>query len=753
MMRRIFLMTLMLLFSCIMYAQVTIIPKPVHCKENVGFFEINTQTRIIVPDKSQLSNGNYLVRLLKLNNGVEVSRKSALNSVFFTYNRKLPKEGYRLTVEKNNIKIQASGGAGFFYAIQSLRQMLPVTLKQGSKSSDYKIPCLELDDNPRFSWRGMHLDFSRHFFSLSEVKDFLDHMALYKMNKFHMHLTDDQGWRVEIKKYPELTANGAFRKPSRHDVECNKRAKHDKLLEIDSQKFIDKNGEQFYGGFFTQEDIKEIITWASERYIEVIPEVDVPGHFRAAMDQYPNLTCFGKSGQGISNANRSIPACLGNENAYRFIKDVLFEIGDLFPSRYIHIGGDEVLTENWEKCPKCQKVIEDKGLNNEHELQSYFNQRIEKDLKKRGKKVIGWDEIVLGGISKGATMMWWRNWHPEAVKKALKNGNEMIFTPLNPYYFDYVNGADGMEKVYNYSSKIIPEYFSDEQAKLVKGIQGCLWSEYLPNVKRMQYMAFPRLLALAETAWSPLNIQNINDFKSRLQSHYARFDALGINYALKKIEGIQQNMVFADSMLVTLKTKEEGAKIYYSLNGLDPLIVDSCQYSVPIKIGDNVTLKAVAVKNGKKDKVYRASILKQEIQEAISSEAIAFKGLNYWSFNTPLVPDDYWLTSPENISKIIVPEPTDGNDHSLMYKGYIQVDKDGLYTITTGLRGESYVTVDDCLIVKNTLTDGVNKGQVVLRAGIHKIDMCFEHVKSGSKLKVTFEGEDKKKLSINDLIY
>ncbi|MCT4587143.1 MAG: family 20 glycosylhydrolase [Carboxylicivirga sp.] len=735
---------------------VNIIPKPGRCEVKEGSCLLTENTVWVCTDEEATREGKRLYKLLGYNDFKLIEKKPSEDYIRFQKVKNLKPEAYRLSIHKKGVDIQASGKAGFFYAVQSLRQLLPENISISKKES-YTLPCVDIEDEPRFAWRGMHMDFSRHFFDVNEVKSFLDNMALYKLNKYHMHLTDDQGWRIEIKKYPLLTEQGAWRQPSRHDIECNKRAIDDKLLVIDEDKFKVVNGKKLYGGFFTQEDIKEIIAYATERNIEVIPEIDVPGHFRAAMDQYPHFTCFGKSGQGISNANRSIPACLGNSEAYQFIKDILTEVGELFPSQYIHIGGDEVLTENWEVCPKCQKVVDEHHLESAHELQSYFNRDIEAFLKTKGKKVIGWDEIVLGGISESATMMWWRSFRKEgheAVKKCIENGNEMVFAPLSPYYFDYGNGADPIENVYNKSANIIPEYVTKKQEKLIKGIQACLWAEYIPNNERLEYMTYPRMLALAETAWSPVKVQDYKDFNSRLQQHYPRMDARGINYALRKIEGIERKMLVIDSLSIELTTKEPNAALYYTLDGTVPTVLESNKYSQQFIIADNATINAIAVKNGKANKVYKATVIKQSYKEAIKDEA-PFSGLQCWKFNTNKVDDsNICKYAPELVAKTIGKYSTkDGRDYALLYMGFIEVDKDGEYKFSASVRGDCHLFIDGFKVIENTRHDGIGSGYAPLKAGLHKVEIRFENVKSGwgANIKIQQPG-GKKKETIDAII-
>jgi len=475
--------------------QVSIIPKPSSLNLNKGSFKIEPNTALITNNESQQKAANYLTGLFNKAAGFNLKLQNSIadGAILFETVEGLKEGAYKLVVTPTSINIKATDESGFFNGVQTIRQLLPVEIEsKETVSVDWFVPSVTIEDEPRFKWRGMHNDLSRHFIDVNEVKEFLDYLALYKMNTYHMHLTDDQGWRIEIKKYPLLTEKGAWRTPNNQDTICIERAQENKLYTIDEAKFKTIDGERKYGGFFTQEQIKDIVAYADDRCITVVPEIDMPGHFKAAIDNYPFLSCTGQSGWDTVFTH---PACLGKDSTYEFMKNILDEVVDLFPYEYIHIGGDEVNIASWKVCPHCQKVIKENNLKDEHELQSFFNRDIEQFLHSKGKKLMGWDEIVEGGLTKDAAVMWWRGWRPEAPKKAAENGNDLVITPTDAYYFDYLNEGNTLEKIYNYEP--VPENFTAEEEANVLGIQANLWSEWIPSFKRLQYQAFPRMLAVA----------------------------------------------------------------------------------------------------------------------------------------------------------------------------------------------------------------------------------------------------------------
>jgi len=502
-----------------------------------GKFTINSTTVIAVeagnPDAA--NSGSYLAAVINRSTGLNIKGTSVMasapsdNMILITSSKSdasLGNEGYKLTVSPKSAVISAPKGAGLFYGVQTLLQLFPPEIfsKTKSDNTDWSAPCVEIRDYPRFPWRGLHLDVGRHFFTKDEVLRFLDAMALHKLNRFHFHLTEDQGWRIEIKKYPKLTEVGAWRPGIGFG------------LDPKSSDQYDSKGR--YGGFFTQKDIKEIVAYAEKRYITVVPEIELPGHSRAALAAYPELSCTGgpfdiREGAGIDKD----VYCAGNDKTFKFLEDVLTEVLALFPSTYIHIGGDECPKDRWKECPKCQKRIKDNDLKNEHELQSYFVKRIEKFLNSKKRQIIGWDEILEGGLAPNATVMSWRGM--DGGIKSAREGHNVIMTPTSHCYFDYYQAAPGgepkaiggfvpLEKVYSFEP--VPQQLGSDQRKYILGAQGNLWTEYMPNYKQVEYMAYPRGCALAEVVWTPAAKKNLQDFQDRLQHHTARLSAFGVNY-------------------------------------------------------------------------------------------------------------------------------------------------------------------------------------------------------------------------------
>jgi hexosaminidase len=425
--------------------------------------------------------------------------------------RRLEEGGYHIKVDRDKVVIQGQGLDGTFNGSMTLMQMILLHRLDNEKLK-IEIPNVQIWDEPAFKYRGMHLDVGRHFFPISFVKKYLDIMALYKFNYFHWHLTEDQGWRIEIKQYPELTEKGAYRKEADGSI---------------------------YGGFYTQDEIKEVVAYAQELNITVIPEIEMPGHSEAALACYPQYSCSGKPSETPSlwGVFENV-YCAGNEATFGFLENVLDEVMVLFPGEYIHIGGDECPKTNWEKCKKCQKRIKEEGLSDEHELQSYFIKRIEKYLNAHGRKMIGWDEILEGGLAPEATVMSWRGM--QGGIDAAKEEHEVIMTPTSYCYFDYyqaepefepkaIGGYLPLSKVYAFNP--IPDELNEEQAKFVIGGQANMWTEYMETEAHVEYMLLPRMLALSEVLWSKSNHRDFDDFKKRLQTHKKLLDQLAYNYS------------------------------------------------------------------------------------------------------------------------------------------------------------------------------------------------------------------------------
>jgi len=454
---------------------------------------------------------------------------SELKGFYFITDKSLPAENYNLEISRKGVKVTASDHNGFFYAIQTIRQMLPVGNYTGKAGGKWKLPRGRISDGPRFAYRGMHMDPCRHFWSVEETKKYIDVMALYKLNRLHWHLTEDQGWRLEVKKYPRLTEVGAFRNGTMvgHDFNSNDGIR--------------------YGGYYTREQIREVVDYAWERGITIIPELDLPGHMLGALASYPELGCTGGPYDvwtiwGVSDD----VLCVGKEKTMKFLEDVLDEICELFPSEYIHIGGDECPKTRWEKCPLCQAKADELGLKSdgngtrEQKLQNYVTARMQQHLAKKGRKIIGWDEILEGELAPGATVMSWRG--SKGGIEAAKRGFDVIMTPYSHFYFDYQQADPAteplgpgyikdpltIERVYSFDPY---DQLNEEQKKHILGVQANLWTEYIPTPEQLEYMLLPRMLALSEVQWTPESGRDYARFEAAVRNHQeAVLSELGYNY-------------------------------------------------------------------------------------------------------------------------------------------------------------------------------------------------------------------------------
>ena len=509
-----------------------IIPAPVSIKELPGKFVFNKNSKIILSplnDENRLA-ADFLASLVANPTGLKIpviegtisSRGSVLMSVDSAVANS---EGYILSVKPGKILVKARTAAGLFYAVETIRQLLPPEVEKDSLVKDIKltVPSCEISDEPRFSYRGMHLDAGRHMFPVEFIKRYIDMIALHKMNTFHWHLTEDQGWRIEIKKYPRLTGIGAFRKETIVGHAGKKPYVYD---------------SKSYGGFYTQPEIREIVRYAQSKFITVIPEIEMPGHSLAALAAYPELSCTGGPFEvGKEWGVFEDVYCAGKEETFRFLEDVLSEVSDLFPGKYIHIGGDECPKTRWKNCPLCQKRIKDEGLKDEKDLQSYFIRRIEKFLISKGKRLIGWDEILEGGLAPEATVMSWRG--VSGGIEAAKQGHDVIMSPNKYVYLDYyqcepegqplaIGGYLPLELVYSFDPRF-PELNEDEQ-KHILGLQGNVWTEYISTPRYLEYMACPRMFAISEIGWTQASKKDFEDFLARFEMQRKRYDILGLNY-------------------------------------------------------------------------------------------------------------------------------------------------------------------------------------------------------------------------------
>ncbi len=506
-----------------------IIPLPVNIKSYAGSFTFNSDSKIYYnfDDEHTANVLTPLYEHLSDYYGIEkpesgFSGRSRSNSIFLRLNTKsdLPEEGYKLIVQRNKIILESSSQAGLFYGVHSLIQMMPA---EKERKESFDIQRVEITDYPRFSWRGLHLDVCRHFMPKEFVLRYIDLMAIHKFNKFHFHLTEDQGWRIEIKKYPLLTEIGSQRKET---------------LIGRARRSTEYDGTP-HGGYYTQDDIREIVEYAAARYITVVPEIEMPGHALAALASYPHLGCTGGPYEVATTWGVFHDVmCAGKESTFEFLQDVLDEVLDLFPSAHIHIGGDECPKTQWKECPLCQQRIKDENLADEYELQSYFIKRIENYLTSKGRTLVGWDEILEGGLAPNAVVMSWRG--EQGGIEAARQSHYVVMTPGSHCYFDHyqadpetqplaIGGFTPLDKVYHYEP--VPEELSKEEARFVLGAQGNVWTEYMKSEDHIEYMVYPRAAALAEVVWSPRDIKDYDDFMRRLLVLLKRYDNLGLNYS------------------------------------------------------------------------------------------------------------------------------------------------------------------------------------------------------------------------------
>ncbi|MEM0961407.1 MAG: beta-N-acetylhexosaminidase [Bacteroidota bacterium] len=516
-------------------ASLSLVPQPASLSVGSGSFSLDSTTTVAVrsggPEARRVAEAWAARVRLASGLALPLAPAGADGDITFHLDPTLAieDEGYEVSAAPAGIRVRASGAAGLFYGAQTLRQLLPPAVERGGAlpaevPMSWTIPAVEIEDAPRFRWRGLHLDVSRHFMPAAGVKRLIDRMAQYKLNRFHWHLTDDQGWRIEIERYPRLAQVGAWRDGTLVG------SFHNRPHTFDGVR---------HGGYYTQDEVREVVAYAAERHITVVPEIEMPGHSTAALAAYPELACTNGPFEVAQTWGVFEDIFCPTEETFAFLEGVLTEVLDLFPSTYIHIGGDEAPKARWEESPEAQAVIQREGLADEHELQSWFVRRIEWFLNERGRRLVGWDEIVEGGLSPTATLMYWRSWDDAPLRQAAEQGNDIVMTPNSTLYFDHyqadpageplaIGGLTTLEDVYAYEP--MPAFFTDTQAGQVLGAQANIWTEYLPGQAAVDYMVWPRALALAEVVWSQRDRRDWTDFTERLPDHLRRLDMAGVRY-------------------------------------------------------------------------------------------------------------------------------------------------------------------------------------------------------------------------------
>lgn len=586
-----------------------IIPRPLELTPLTGEFIIDAQTKILIPkgDSGIRPLAEMLAERVAVTAGINLTIEEAAISnslvpankaiVFAPFkeqvmNKILGEEDYILKADAKGIILAGATGKGEFYALQSLLQLLPPQIFSSSPQRGVKwaVPACTIFDRPRYGHRGSMLDVSRHFFPVSFVKRYIDLLALHKMNRFHWHLTDDQGWRIEIKKYPKLTEIGSMRKES-----------------MKGHYTDGKFDGTPHGGFYTQEEIKEVIAYAQKKFVTIIPEIEMPGHALAALASYPELGCTEKSLKGGPYEVTGIwgvhdDVFCPTETTFKFLEDVLTEVIALFPSEYVHIGGDECPKTAWKQSKFCQDLMKKEGLKDEHELQSYFIKHFDRFLTSKGKKIIGWDEILEGGISPNATIMSWRG--VEGGIAAAQQNHDAIMTPTGFCYLDYyqsdpsteplaIGGYLPLEKVYSYDPT--PKALTPEQAKHILGVQANLWTEYIQTPSQVEYMAYPRACAIAETGWTSAKLKNYEDFTVRLKTHFERLKHLAVNYAKSYYDITASSAMNAKSQVVVkLQSVDKSAVIRYTLDGSEPTATSTIYQPTGVVITKDGSVRAAA---------------------------------------------------------------------------------------------------------------------------------------------------------------
>ncbi len=611
---------ILILFACYFHSlvvfsqqqQLSLIPGPVNAVLQKGVYQLPKKIVIAAPvqpgvewaasclqQKLSTSTG-YPVQILPSAEAAAIQMK--LNK---KYDTTTGKEGYRLAVSAKGISISANEPAGLFYGVQTLLQLLPVSIESNGvvKATSWTVPFVDITDYPRFAWRGLMLDVSRHFFTKEEVKKFIDEMARYKFNLFHWHLTDDEGWRIQIKSLPRLTEVGAWNA---------KRVGH-----FGDFSPIADDEPRNYGGFYTQDDIREVVQYAKEHFVSVLPEIEMPGHSMAAIASYPELSCTDSAGtykvisgekfiewpaKGHFYGLKDNTLCPANDNVYPFVDKVIAEVSALFPFDYIHVGGDECIQNYWEKSEAVKTLMQKEGLHTMMEVQGYFENKVEKIVNRYGKKMIGWDEVLETGVSPTAAIMSWRG--TRGGVEASNKGHEVVMSPTTYAYLDYMQSDEVMEpKVY--ASLRLSKTYSYEplsegiNAKLVKGVQGNLWTEQVYNFRQVQYMTWPRAFAISEIAWSPEAEKNWPNFVRRVEAQFKRFDAAEIKYAPGMYDpSFKVSVNEEGGLVVELATEIDDLDIYYSFDNSYPDHFYP-KYTAPLTVPVDATLLRVITYRGK----------------------------------------------------------------------------------------------------------------------------------------------------------
>ncbi|HVW94576.1 MAG TPA: family 20 glycosylhydrolase [Mucilaginibacter sp.] len=690
-----------------------IIPAPASIVKTKGWFTFDRQT-VIRADNTKdkavelfkfflLNNRSLKNRVIKYNPKI----KTRGNAVVLTSRGAdaLPSEGYKLTITPHRITVIGKG-PGLFYGIQTLIQLFAI-----DHAVAENLPCLVINDAPRFGYRGMMLDVSRHFFSVDQVKRVLDMMALYKLNRFHWHLVDGAGWRIQIKKYPKLTQVGGTRQQTMFG------SNRDWPDSLD------------YSGYYTQDQIRDVVKYAAQRYITIVPEIEMPAHSDAALRAYPELMCTPDT--SVKKPARTTGIYCPTEETFTFLENVLTEVMDLFPGKYIHIGGDEANKQPWKESAFCQALMKQLNLKDEKELQSYFISRIEKFLNSKGRSIIGWDEILEGGLAPNATVMSWTG--EQGGIAAAQQKHNVIMTPQTTgLYFDHYQSKSPLEPVsfgryavlsetYNYDP--VPKSLTDDEKKYIIGAQGNLWTEYVPTFAKLQYQIFPRMFALSEVAWSNPERKDYKNFSEvRLAKHFARLDAIHYNYRVPTAFETIDTMLIGSHFVMTPKSVVPGARIVYTLNGRDPLDTD-WEYDTPIPFdippGEKRMFKTVVITPSGRRSLPTSTLMYNQAPVAATNYTGNTPGLKFTLSKKVFTSPDQVQYAPADSSGVISTISTaefrkSYPDAGLLFDGYVSVPEDGIYNFSLSSYNDTQLAIDGEELDEN-------HGAISLMKGFHKI--------------------------------
>ncbi|MEG1371970.1 MAG: family 20 glycosylhydrolase [Mucinivorans sp.] len=718
--------------------EVSIVPVPQSVEQGQGEYKLQSGSSIVVVDTTLGAVAQYMAQTIERSVGLKlVATDAAKGDVTMAMDLGGENlEAYRLTVDGDGVRIQCNAAQGAIMAVATLEQLLPNDSQHGAR-----LQYVTINDAPRFGYRGLMLDVSRHFQDIDGVKHVLDLMARYKLNKFHWHLTDDQGWRIEIKQYPDLTAKGAWRKWNWQDKQCMTYEK-----ELDNpdfaipEKFMKIEGvDTLYGGFYTQDEIRDVVRYAGERGIDVLPELDMPGHLMAAILGYPFISCKGQAQWGESFSD---PLCIGNDEAIAFVKNIYTEVAGLFPYEYMHLGADEVEKTNWKACPKCQARIKSEKLKSVDELQAWFVHDMERHFNSLGKKLIGWDEILDGGLSPTATIMWWRDWAPNAVPTATASGNKAIMTPCFNLYLDAWETKTTLHNTYTWEP--ILKDLSAAQAANIIGVQGNLWCETIPSMARIEHQYFPRLLALSEMGWSTPDKKNWDEFFARVVRQVEWLDAHKIAYRVPDLTGFENINVFTDTMSVKIECPLPMIQVRYTTDGSMPSINSPLMPQTMLLDSTTKFIFRGFRPDATAGEMFRAEYRKESYAPAVDT-VLTLKGLQVKQYEykgkacaeietAPLV-KSYTLDSLNLRGEV-------KGWMSLICQGYIDIPADGVYTFGLNSNDGSMLYIDGKMLIDNDKPHGdrLQTAQKALGKGLHKVRVEFFDMNNGGCLSLTLNG-------------